>query len=87
MTSLNSSKNKSYYTSPVREKINFSNIVTVVTKSLRRLWPKYDQYLEQLVTGYDNILALIHLSFKEAGFLEKFQSITKERANARISSL
>lgn len=80
MTSVNSSKNQSYFCSPTREK-NI-NVSAIVIKNLRRLWPKYDKELDQLITGNIAIQELIYKSFKEAGYIQKFKEIGKERAKA-----
>ena len=82
MTSLNSSKNRSYFGSPFRER--HSKICIDVVKNLRRLWPRYDIKLDQLITGYDSIHELIQQSFKEAGVLVKFTEIERERAEAGL---
>ena len=84
MTSSHSSKNRSYFGSPFRERN--SKISVDVIKNLRRLWPKYDIKLDQLITGYDSIHELIHQSFKEASFLLKFTEIVRERAKAGLPS-
>lgn len=84
MTSSHSSANRSYFGSPFRNRN--SKISTDAVKNLRRLWPKYDIKLDQLITGLESIQELIHQSFKEAGYLNRFKEIERERAKAGLST-
>jgi len=58
MISSQSSASRSYFGSPFRNRN--SKISTDVVKNLRRLWPKYDKKLDQLIAGLESIQELIH---------------------------
>ena len=54
------------YLQDQEEILSVNDKITILTQNLRRLWPKYDEDLDQFINSKDLIAKLISHTFKNA---------------------
>ena len=54
------------YLQDQEEILSVNDKITILTQNLRRLWPKYDEDLDQFINSQDLIAKLISHTFKNA---------------------
>ena len=67
------------YIQDQEEILSVNDKITILTQNLRRLWPKYDEDLDQFINSQDLIAKLISHTFKNAQLVSDLDEILRTK--------